>query len=97
MAQNLHVEKLEKEFNLDWLRRKKNKTKAEIKRLKIFDEKKAKIPPFDEKCKQCGRPIPAPLEFCSSHCKGEYYGWKIREEKSKRTQKTLKEVTEDHK
>ena len=85
----LEVEKLAKKDQ-------KKLSSKERRRVRDFLIKKAKIPPFDEKCKQCGRPIPAPLEFCSSHCKGEYYGWKIREEKSKRTQRNLEVFTEDH-
>jgi len=30
------------------------------------------IPPFDRNCKNCGRPIPSPLDFCGSRCKREY-------------------------
>lgn len=62
----------EKPFNLQWLRRKKKKTKAEARRIRIFDRKKERIPSFKKKCKECGEPIPSPLDFCSSRCKEEY-------------------------
>lgn len=63
----------ERPFDLQWIRRKRKKTKKEIRRLKKFDERKRKIPPFDSKCKECGKPIPSPLDFCSSKCSEEYY------------------------
>lgn len=36
--------------------------------------KQSEIPPFDEECKNCGRAIPKPCDFCSSKCRREYLG-----------------------
>lgn len=59
-------------FDLQWIRRKKKKTKQDIRRLKDFDARKAKLLPDDTNCKVCDRPIPSPMWFCSSKCKEKY-------------------------
>jgi len=39
---------------------------------------KSEIPPFDAKCKNCDRPIPKPLKFCSSKCRRQYENIKLK-------------------
>lgn len=78
----------ERPFDLQFLRRKRTKTKEDIRRLKKFDEVKAKLPPFDNKCKACGKPIPKPLPVCSSKCK-EKLNAKKKPKQIKRKQRVL--------